>query len=81
VPFAGTVRVPGARDFCMASHIPLGTAFSCAGETMLLGLEPEATRDLALIGPVEERSVSRLEELAVRWSLIEPHAVPAVAEA
>ena len=71
VPLAGNVTVPGTPDFAMASHIAPGTAFSCAGESMLLALAPEETADLILIGPVKPRSVVVLEALARRWGLLD----------
>jgi len=77
VPLAGNVTVPGTPDFTMASHIAPGTAFSCAGESMLVGLAPEETADLALVGPVKQRSVMVLEALARRWGLLD--APPAAA--
>ena len=81
VPLAGTVAVPGAPDFAMASHIDAGRAFACAGETMLLGLAPEETADLTLVGPVHQTSVDTLERLAATWGLLDPAeaAVEAVA--
>ena len=72
VSLAGCVPVPGTPGFAMASHIPAGTAFSCAGESMLLALAPSETRDLTLVGPLRERSVDVLEALAVRFGLLEP---------
>jgi acetylornithine/succinyldiaminopimelate/putrescine aminotransferase/acyl-coenzyme A synthetase/AMP-(fatty) acid ligase/predicted amino acid dehydrogenase len=72
VPLAGRVPVPGTPDFAMASHIPTGTAFACAGESMLLALAPSETRDLTLVGPLRQRSVDVLEGLAVRFGLLEP---------
>ncbi len=69
---AGCVPVPGTPDFAMASHIAAGTAFSCAGESMLLALAPSETRDLTLVGPLPEHSVDVLEALAVRFGLLEP---------
>lgn len=71
VALAGTVAIPGAADFAMASHIAAGRAFACAGETMLLGLAPEETRDLTLVGPVRETSVDTLDRLAATWGLFE----------
>jgi acetylornithine/succinyldiaminopimelate/putrescine aminotransferase/predicted amino acid dehydrogenase/acyl-coenzyme A synthetase/AMP-(fatty) acid ligase len=77
VPLAGNVTVPGTPDFAMASHIAPGTAFSCAGESMLVGLASEETSDLVLVGPVKQRSVVVLEALARRWGLLD--APPAAA--
>ena len=81
VSLAGRVPVPGTPDFAMASHIPAGTAFSCAGESMLLALAPSETRDLTLVGPLRERSVDVLEALAVRFGLLEPTRLTAEREA
>jgi acetylornithine/succinyldiaminopimelate/putrescine aminotransferase/predicted amino acid dehydrogenase/acyl-coenzyme A synthetase/AMP-(fatty) acid ligase len=67
---AGTITVPGTPDFAMASHIAAGTAFSCAGESMLLGLAPIETRELTLVGPVRERSIKVLEALATEFGLL-----------
>ena len=72
VPLAGTVAVPGATDFAMATHIAPGRAFACAGETMLLGLAPEETANLTLVGPVHQTSVDTLERLAATWGLLDP---------
>lgn len=72
VGLAGTVAVPGTPDFAMASHIAAGRAFACAGETMLLGLAPEETAGLSLVGPVCPASVDVLEGLADRWGLLDP---------
>jgi len=66
VPLAEVVTVPGAPDFVMASHIRPGTAFCCAAEGMLLGLEPTLTRELPLIGPIAGETVRVLGELALR---------------
>jgi len=71
VGLAGTVAVPGTPDFAMASHIAAGRAFACAGETMLLGLAPEETAGLSLVGPVCPASVDALERLADRWGLLD----------
>jgi acetylornithine/succinyldiaminopimelate/putrescine aminotransferase/acyl-coenzyme A synthetase/AMP-(fatty) acid ligase/predicted amino acid dehydrogenase len=67
---AGTITVPGTPDFAMASHIAAGTAFSCAGESMLLALAPIETGDLTLVGPVRERSIEVLEALAAKFGLL-----------
>jgi len=75
VPLAGCVRVPGTPDFAMASHIAPGTAFSCAGEAMVLALSPAETANLELTGQVREPGVKLLEELAVRWNLIDATAL------
>lgn len=64
IPFAGTLRVPGEAGFSMASHISPGTAFSCAAEVMLMGLEPEETADLQLTGTIDPFAVQKLDELA-----------------
>jgi acetylornithine/succinyldiaminopimelate/putrescine aminotransferase/predicted amino acid dehydrogenase len=71
VGLAGTVAVPGTPDFAMASHIAAGRAFACAGETMLLGLAPDQTAGLRLVGPVCPASVDALERLADRWGLLD----------
>lgn len=77
VSLAGTVDIPGAPDFVLAGHIPAGTAFACAGETMLLGLAPEETSALRLIGAIDPTNVTRLEALAERYGML-GSAVPAV---
>ena len=63
--------VPGTADSRMASHISAGTAFSCAGESMLLALAPAETRDLTLVGPLQQQSVEVLEALAMRFGLLD----------
>jgi acetylornithine/succinyldiaminopimelate/putrescine aminotransferase/predicted amino acid dehydrogenase/acyl-coenzyme A synthetase/AMP-(fatty) acid ligase len=69
-PAGGTVRVPGTPDFVMASHIPAGRAFGCAAEALLLALEPAATRDLRLVGPIDPDAAHRLERLAERAGML-----------
>jgi hypothetical protein len=64
--FAGTISVAGTPDFVMAAHIEPGTAFSCAGEAMLLGLAPEETCHMSLIGPIEPSNIHVLDQLAER---------------
>jgi acetylornithine/succinyldiaminopimelate/putrescine aminotransferase/predicted amino acid dehydrogenase len=63
-PFAGTLCVSGSPDFAMAPHIRSGSAFCCAAEVMLLGLVPEETSQLGLIGRVDPCSVQVLDQLA-----------------
>jgi len=70
VPLAGTVTVPGTPDFAMASHIAQGTAFSCAGESMLLALAPHETADLECVGPVRDAAIEKFDELAQRFGLV-----------
>jgi len=70
VPLSGTVQVPGAADFVVSSHTREGTAFCCAAEAMLLGLDGERTKDLPLIGDVDSRSIRVLEELGERHGLL-----------
>jgi len=72
VPLAGSVAVPGAPDFVMASHIPAGEAFCCAAEGMLLALEPELTATLPLLGPIRPASGRLLDELAARHGFFAP---------
>jgi predicted amino acid dehydrogenase len=76
VPFAGTVSLPQDPDFAMASHIAPGTAFSCAAETMLVGMEPEATAGLRLVGEVDPRAFQLLDALAERHGLLRRLAPP-----
>lgn len=64
VSLFGTVRMPDDPEFVMASHLGPGTALSCAAEVMLLGLEPAATADMRLIGPVDHANVAGLDRLA-----------------
>lgn len=65
VPLAGAVVLPGEPDFVMASHIPPGTAFCCAAEAMLLGLEASSTLDhLNLLGRIDPATVDTLAKLA-----------------
>lgn len=71
IPLAGTVVVPGAPDLVLSSHTPPGTAFCCAAEAMLLGLEPEETRGLRLTGPVDPRSMEVLDRLGERHGLFD----------
>ncbi|MBI4511644.1 MAG: aminotransferase class III-fold pyridoxal phosphate-dependent enzyme [Deltaproteobacteria bacterium] len=66
VPFAGTVAVPSAPDFVVSSHTPEGSTFCCAAEVMLLGLAPEETRDLRLVGDIDPQSVAALDALGER---------------
>ncbi|MBI5479103.1 MAG: aminotransferase class III-fold pyridoxal phosphate-dependent enzyme [Deltaproteobacteria bacterium] len=71
VPFAGAVAVPGAPGFVIASHLQPGTAFSCAAEAMLLGLEPAAAASLRLVGPIDGRSLDVLDALGERHGFFE----------
>lgn len=70
IPLAGTVVIPGAPDLVLSSHTPPGTAFCCAAEAMLIGLEPEATAGLRLTGPVEPRSMEVLDRLGQKHGLL-----------
>jgi acetylornithine/succinyldiaminopimelate/putrescine aminotransferase/predicted amino acid dehydrogenase/acyl-coenzyme A synthetase/AMP-(fatty) acid ligase len=65
-PLAGTVAVPGAEDLVLSSHTAQGTAFCCAAEAMLIGLEPEATAGLRLTGAVDPRAMEVLDQLAAK---------------
>jgi len=65
VPFSGTVTVPGEPDFVISSHTAPGTVFCCAAEAMILGLEPAATRELALVGRLDPSAVALLDSLGV----------------
>jgi predicted amino acid dehydrogenase len=69
VPLAGTVAVPGAPELRLSSHTPPGTAFCCAAEAMLIGLEPEATAQLRLTGPIDPRSTEVLDQLGEKHGL------------
>ncbi|MBI5481828.1 MAG: hypothetical protein HY906_23430, partial [Deltaproteobacteria bacterium] len=71
LPFAGVVAVPGAPGFVIASHTSPGTAFSCAAEAMLLGLEPEVTAGLQLVGPIDARSLEVLDALGEKHGFFE----------
>lgn len=63
VPLSGTVAVPGEPDFQLSSHTEPGTAFACAAEAMLLGLERGGATGLHLVGAIEPDAVEQLE----RW--------------
>jgi hypothetical protein len=63
VPLSATVTVPGEPDFLLSSHTSRGSAFCCAAEAMLLGLHPEQTGDLGLVGAIDPRSVETLDRL------------------
>jgi predicted amino acid dehydrogenase len=71
IPLAGTVAVPGAPDLVLSSHTAPGTAFCCAAEAMLIGLEPEATSGLRLTGAVDPRAMEVLDRLAERHGFFE----------
>jgi acetylornithine/succinyldiaminopimelate/putrescine aminotransferase/predicted amino acid dehydrogenase/acyl-coenzyme A synthetase/AMP-(fatty) acid ligase len=71
LPLAGTVTVPGTPDFSLASHIRSGTAFACAGEAMLLGLAPSETSNMRFTGAIDPCNVARLEQLAIRFGMME----------
>jgi predicted amino acid dehydrogenase len=66
IPLSGTVAVPGDERFIMSSHTLPGTVFCCAAEAMLLGLAPEETADLPLVGKIDAKSVAVLDRLAER---------------
>ena len=70
VPQAGTVDVPATPDFVVSSHTKEGTAFCCAAEAMLLGLECQRTSDLVLTGDITAESVAVFEELGERHAFI-----------
>jgi predicted amino acid dehydrogenase len=72
LPIAGVIPLPLDPDFVMSSHSPRGTAFCCAAEAMLLGLEPSATKALRLIGEVDPHAVHVLEQLAYAHGLLDP---------
>jgi len=65
VPFTGTVVVPGEPDFVMSSHTAPGTVFCCGAEAMLLGLEPDAARNLSLIGRLDPEAIMALDRLGM----------------
>jgi acetylornithine/succinyldiaminopimelate/putrescine aminotransferase/predicted amino acid dehydrogenase/acyl-coenzyme A synthetase/AMP-(fatty) acid ligase len=67
---SGTVEVPGAPDFVVSSHTREGTAFCCAAEAMLLGLDLERTKDLVLTGDVDGASLVMLERLGEQHGLL-----------
>ena len=69
-PIASVLTLPGEPDFVMSSHSPPGTAFCCAAEAILLGLEPQATAGLRLIGDVDPACVDTLEQLAQKHGLL-----------
>jgi len=71
IPLAGTVTVPGEPDFSISSHTAPGTAFCCAAEAMLMGLEPELTRELRLTGAIDAESMSVMSELGRRHGFLE----------
>ena len=70
VSLAGNIAVNGTPDFVMASHIPTGTAFSCAGEAMLLGLAANETAGLDLRGSIRPENMNVLERLAERFGML-----------
>jgi acetylornithine/succinyldiaminopimelate/putrescine aminotransferase/predicted amino acid dehydrogenase/acyl-coenzyme A synthetase/AMP-(fatty) acid ligase len=70
VALAGAVPVPGAPDFVMSTHSPRGTAFCCAAEGMLLGLEPGETAGLPLVGDLDAHAVRVLHGLGVRHGFL-----------
>ncbi|MFW5740907.1 MAG: aminotransferase class III-fold pyridoxal phosphate-dependent enzyme, partial [Myxococcota bacterium] len=72
VPAAGVVALPSEPDFVMSGHSPKGTAFCCAAEAMLVGLEPEATRALRLVGSVDADAVAALDSLAECHAWLDP---------
>ncbi len=79
LPLTGVVSLRSEPDFVMSSHSPPGTAFCCAAEAMLLGLEREVARSLRLLGDVDPDAVTALDDLALRheWmDLLTPSASP-----
>jgi acetylornithine/succinyldiaminopimelate/putrescine aminotransferase/acyl-coenzyme A synthetase/AMP-(fatty) acid ligase/predicted amino acid dehydrogenase len=72
LPLAGVVSLPSEPDFVMSSHSPPGTAFCCAAEAILLGLEPKAARALHLLGDVDPAAVAALDTLSARHDWLDP---------
>ena len=61
IPLAGTILVPGEPDFVISAHTAPGTAFCCAAEAMLCGLE---NVDIPLRGKIEKNNVDAISTLA-----------------
>lgn len=71
IPLAGAVAVPGQPDFVISSHTKPGTAFCCAAEAMILGLEPKKTRSLCLTGRVDQWAMAVLERFGEQYGFLD----------
>jgi predicted amino acid dehydrogenase len=67
---AGLVRLPYDPDFRASPFTPMGTAFACQAEAILLGLGAVADR---LTGSVDPGAVESLARFAERFGLLAPH--------
>lgn len=61
LPFASYVSLPHDPDFVVSAYTPPGTAFCCAAEAMLCGLE---NVDIPLRGKIAKNNVDALSALA-----------------
>lgn len=68
LPFASYVALPEDPDFVISSHTPRGTAFCCAAEAMLCGLEAP---DIPLKGRITLEAIDALTALARKHGLFE----------
>jgi acetylornithine/succinyldiaminopimelate/putrescine aminotransferase/predicted amino acid dehydrogenase len=71
IPLAGTVAVPGESGFRIAPHIEPGTAFCCAAEALLLGLDGHLGREWSLRGAIEPAAVRALGAAAERAGFLD----------
>jgi acetylornithine/succinyldiaminopimelate/putrescine aminotransferase/predicted amino acid dehydrogenase/acyl-coenzyme A synthetase/AMP-(fatty) acid ligase len=68
LPFASYVALPEDPDFVISSHTPRGTAFCCAAEAMLCGLEAP---DVPLKGRISLEAIDAVTALARKHRLFE----------
>jgi acetylornithine/succinyldiaminopimelate/putrescine aminotransferase/predicted amino acid dehydrogenase/acyl-coenzyme A synthetase/AMP-(fatty) acid ligase len=68
LPFASYVALPEDPDFVISSHTPRGTAFCCAAEAMLCGLE---SPDVPLKGRITLEAIDAVTALARKHRLFE----------
>jgi predicted amino acid dehydrogenase len=68
LPFASYITLPEDPDFIISSHTPKGTAFCCAAEAMLYGLE---AMDVPLKGKITGEAIDRVTAHAQKHRFFE----------
>ncbi len=68
LPFASYLHLPQDPDFVVSTYTPKGTAFCCATEAMLCGLE---NPEIRLKGKINREAVQVITDLAQKNGLFE----------